>query len=116
MMALGASARLLGQVSSVAKLLPDQWPKEDLARYLALQNGIDPQTGKRLETQRSAVSSKAMIAGTNHPLAIPAGLEVLKLSGSAADAVGATSLAQIALSAGAAISFAGILTDRLSHL
>src|SRR5205814_10189469 len=58
MMALGPSTRLVGQVSPVAKFIPDQWPKEDLARYLALQNGIDPQTGKRLETQRSAVGSR----------------------------------------------------------
>ncbi len=51
-----------------------------------------------------------MIAGTTNPLAVHAGLKVLQQGGSAADAALTTSLAQIALSTGAAISYAGILT------
>jgi gamma-glutamyltranspeptidase/glutathione hydrolase len=61
-------------------------------------------------TPRSAVSHRAMIAGTNEPAAIHAGLEVLKHGGNAADAALTTSLAQIALTAGATVSYAGILT------
>jgi len=49
-----------------------------------------------------------MIAGTSGPLAIHAGLVVLKQAGTAADAAIATSLAQIVLNAGAWNSFAGI--------
>ena len=63
-----------------------------------------------MEPQRSAVSSKAMIAGTSEPLAVHAGLEVLKHGGNAADAALTTSLAQIALTAGAAVSYGGIMT------
>ena len=50
-----------------AKFVPDQWPKPDLDRYLALQNGFDPESRKRIEPQQSAVSSKAMIAGRSEP-------------------------------------------------
>src|SRR5437773_5989771 len=105
-LAMAAGSNLPGQTPQAgARFLPEHWPKEDLSHYLALQNGFDPRTNKRLEPLRSALSSKAMIAGTNHPLAVHAGLEVLRGGGSAADAVVATSLAQIALSAGAAISY-----------
>lgn len=51
-----------------------------------------------------------MIAGTTNPFAVHAGLKVLQRGGNAADAALTTSLAQIALSTGAAISYAGILT------
>ena len=54
--------------------------------YLALQYGFVAGAGKRIEPQRSARSSKAMIAGTSEPLAVHAGLEVLKHGGNAADA------------------------------
>jgi gamma-glutamyltranspeptidase len=87
-----------------------QWSKQDLSRYLVLQNGFDPELRKRVEPQRSATGSRAMIAGTSEPLAVHAGLEVLRRGGNAADAALTTALAQVALSAGAAISYAGILT------
>jgi gamma-glutamyltranspeptidase len=79
---------------------------------MALQSGggFDWQSRKRIEPQRSAVSSRAMIAGTSEPLAVHAGLEVLKHGGNAVDAALTTSLAQIALTAGATISYAGIMT------
>ena len=51
-----------------------------------------------------------MIAGVTNPFAVHAGLETLKRGGSAADAVLTTALTQIALSAGATVSYAGILT------
>jgi len=51
-----------------------------------------------------------MIAGTSEPLAIHAGLDVLRHGGNAADAALTTALAQIALTAGAAVSYAGIMT------
>jgi len=91
---------------------PDRWPKEELDHYLALQNGgnFDASTRKRMEPQRSATSSRAMIAGTSEPFAVHAGLAVLKQGGNAVDAALTTSLAQIALTAGAAVSYAGIMT------
>jgi gamma-glutamyltranspeptidase / glutathione hydrolase len=87
---------------------PEKWHTEDLNRYLALQNQLDRRSMRELA--KSAVGSKAMIAGTSEPFAIHAGMEVLKHGGNAADAALATSLAQIALTAGAAVSYAGIMT------
>ncbi len=95
---------------ATAQFNPDHWSKEDLSRYLALENGFDPDLRKIVEPQRSATSSRAMIAGTSDPLAVHAGLEVLKHGGNAADAALTTALSQVALTAGAAISYAGILT------
>ena len=105
-----AACQAFGQAPRHTAFMPDQWPKEDLDRYLTLEYGFDPDGHKRIEPQRAAVSSKAMIAGTNEPLAVHVGLEVVKHGGNAADAALATSLAQIALTAGAAISYAGIMT------
>lgn len=82
---------------------PDQWPNEELQHYLTLENTLG-------QTRAVVVGSKGMIAGTSGPLAIHAGLEVLKHGGSAADAVLTTALAQVALFAGATISYAGIMT------
>lgn len=87
--------------------VPDGWTKKELDRYLKLQASAAWQSE---ELQRSAVASKAMIAGTSEPLAIHAGLGVLEHGGNAADAALTTALAQIALSAGAFYSYAGILT------
>ena len=95
---------------AAAHYRPDQWPKQDLSRYLTLQNGFDPELRKHLEPERSATGSRAMIVGTSEPLAIHAGLEALRHGGNAADAALTTALAQVVLSAGAAISYAGILT------
>jgi len=86
-----------------SKLSPDQWPKELRERYLALEDDI----GK---PAAAAVGSKGMVAGTSNPFAIHAGLEALKQGGSAADAVLTSALTQIALTAGSAISYAGIMT------
>src|ERR1700679_2807704 len=89
-----ASTGLYAQTpEAAAQYLPDHWPKEELKRYLALQNedGFDWEDRKRIEPQRSAASSKAMIAGTSEPLAVHAGLEVLRHGGNAADAALTTS-------------------------
>jgi gamma-glutamyltranspeptidase/glutathione hydrolase len=51
-----------------------------------------------------------MVVGETNPFAVHAGVEALKRGGSAADAVLAAALAQAALNAGAAVSYAGILT------
>ncbi|HYL78906.1 MAG TPA: gamma-glutamyltransferase [Bryobacteraceae bacterium] len=85
-----------------SKFDPERWPKQELDRYLALD-------GQRAQSHPAVVSSKAMIAGTNDPLAIHAGLDVLAHGGNAVDAALTTSLAQIALEAGANVSYAGII-------
>jgi gamma-glutamyltranspeptidase/glutathione hydrolase len=86
-----------------ARFGPDQWPNEELQRYQTLENTLG-------QTRAVVVGSKGMIAGTSGPFAVHAGLEVLKHGGSAADAVLTTALAQVALFAGATISYAGIMT------
>ena len=104
---------LLAQApQTAAQYVPEQWPKKDLEHYLVLQYGgeFDPVARKQIDPPKSAVGQKAMIAGTSEPLAVHAGLEVLKRGGNAADAAIATSMAQIALTGGAAVSYAGILT------
>jgi gamma-glutamyltranspeptidase/glutathione hydrolase len=87
---------------------PDGWSQQDRDRYLALQGLSDNDAVKRLD--KVAASSKGIIAGTSEPFAVHAGLEVLKQGGSAADAALTTALAQIALTAGSTISYAGIMT------
>ncbi len=99
---LVASILLAQAPRGKSKFDPEQWPKQELDRYLALD-------GERAQPHPAVVSSKAMIAGTNDPFAIHAGLEVLAHGGNAVDAALTTSLAQIALEAGANVSYAGIL-------
>lgn len=83
---------------------PNDRPERD--RYLALD--VDPIPD--FHPTQKLHSAKAMIAGVTNPFAVHEGLETLKRGGSAADAALTTALAQIALNAGAAMSYAGILT------
>jgi gamma-glutamyltranspeptidase/glutathione hydrolase len=79
------------------------WPEEEQARYFALQSRMGyPRTG--------VTTAKAMIAGVTDPVAVHAGLNVLKEGGNAVDAALTAALAQVALNAGAAVSYAGILS------
>ncbi|MCG3126205.1 MAG: Glutathione hydrolase proenzyme [Phycisphaerae bacterium] len=91
-----------GPITAARGISPRDWPADVLARY-RLQNRTyhagDPE----------ATSRHIMIGGTTGPIAIHAGLEVLRAGGSAADAALTTSLAQIVLSGGSWNSFAGIL-------
>jgi gamma-glutamyltranspeptidase/glutathione hydrolase len=83
---------------------PNDWPDRD--QYLAL----DVDSVPSFHPMQKVHSAKAVIAGVTNPFAVHAGLETLKRGGSAADAVLTTALAQIALNAGVAMSYAGILT------
>lgn len=89
---------------------PAQWPQEELDYFLELETaGTQSQSLERAHRQKTAESSKAIIAGTSGPFAVHAGFRMLQNGGNAADAALTSSLAQIALSTGAAISYAGIL-------
>jgi len=88
----------------VGQSSPADWKDRD--EYLASEGGRAPDAlpNQQIRTR------KAMIAGVLNPFAVHAGLEILKGGGSAADAVLTAALAQIALNAGATVSYAGILT------
>jgi len=98
-------AMALAQSDRSVSISPDAWPERD--GYLGLE------TGNRLPyggPEQTFNPGKAMIAGATNPFAVHAGLEVLKAGGSAADAAITTALAQVALNAGATVSYAGIFT------
>jgi gamma-glutamyltranspeptidase/glutathione hydrolase len=84
-------------------LSPKKWPAGEreiygwLNKQFGLQNVL-------------AEGKNGVIAGTTGAAAERAGLEALRQGGSAADAVLATSLAQITLAMGSWVSYAGILT------
>jgi len=98
-------------------LSPASWPPGDLERYAELTTNYD-------RPHPRGVGRKGVIAGTTSALAVRAGLEALKQGGSAFDAASVTAMAQIVLTAGCCMSFAGdyMLTyydaarDRVSYL
>ncbi len=89
--------------SSVGKLSPEAWPPGELEKYWRLQRDYN-------RPHPAVESDKGMVAATSDPISVRVGLEALQQGGSAVDAALATSLAQIALVAGAVTSYAGILT------
>jgi gamma-glutamyltranspeptidase / glutathione hydrolase len=85
------------------KMSPEAWPPGELEKYWELQRDY-----KR--PHPAVESDKGMVAVTHDAFSARIGLVALQQGGSAADAALATSLAQIALDAGAVTSYAGILT------
>jgi gamma-glutamyltranspeptidase/glutathione hydrolase len=83
-------------------LSPGAWPEGELEKYsqLNLLSGVP---------KSPVEASNGMVVGTFGPLAIRAGVEVLKQGGNAVDAALTTSLAQVCLLAGSNVSYAGII-------
>jgi len=100
-----AVAMMLAQGDRPAAISPDGWPERD--GYLELDTGFGTLF---YAPKRTIKPGKAMIAGVTNPFAVHAGMEMLRAGGSAADAALTTVLAQVALNAGATVSYAGILT------
>ena len=98
----GNTFALLHQ-SGKDKMSPETWPPGELEKYWQLQRDYQ-------RTHPAVESARGMVAVTSDAFSARIGLEALQQGGSAADAALATSLAQIALRAGAVISYAGILT------
>ncbi len=94
---------MLVQGDQTVTTSPDEWP--DREQYLALEMLPGPGLLRGALPKSTLQAGKAMIAGVNNPFAVHAGLETLKSGGSAADAVLTTALAQVALSAGATVSY-----------
>jgi len=97
------------QFVSSRQFVPDQWPKKELDHFLALQND-DYDSHSKTGLDASTEASKGMVASTSEALATHAGLKVLQHGGNAADAALTTSFSQIALTAGSAVSYGGIMT------
>ncbi|TFG55733.1 MAG: hypothetical protein E4H35_05630 [Candidatus Aminicenantes bacterium] len=89
--------------ASTVDLSPKKWGAGELEIY----NWLNKQFGLQ---NVLAEGKNGVIAGTTSASAERAGLEVLRQGGSAADAVLATSLAQITLAMGSWVSYAGIMT------
>lgn len=81
-------------------LSPASWPPGELERYSKLNYEYD-------RPHPEGTGRKGLIVGTSSALAVRSGLEALKQGGSAADAAVVTAMAQIVLSAGCCMSFAG---------
>jgi gamma-glutamyltranspeptidase/glutathione hydrolase len=91
------------EASKEVDLSPLSWPEGELAKYTEINSVFGG-------PKKLGEGDRGIVCGTTYPLAVRAGLEALKKGGSAADAAMVTSLAQCALHAGAAVSFAGIMT------
>lgn len=84
-------------------LRPSAWPEGEYQRWWAIQ--CDAETPRP-----QAEGGQGVVATAYNGFANRIGLEALKQGGSSVDAAMATALAQVALDAGSAISFAGIMT------
>jgi gamma-glutamyltranspeptidase/glutathione hydrolase len=84
-------------------LSPADWPEGELEKYAELGQF-------RPGSNYLATGSAGMVTATMGAPAVRAGLEALKQGGSAADAAMVTALAQVALTPGDFITYAGILT------
>ena len=80
--------------SSGGKMSPEAWPPGELEKYWRLQHDYR-------QPHPAVESEKGMVAVTSDAFSARVGLEALQQGGGAADAALATSLAQIALDAGA---------------
>src|SRR5262249_34837124 len=85
------------------RMSPETWPPGEVGKDWRFQSDH----GRPHPTVEKA---KGMVAVTHDAFSARIGLEALQQGGSAADAALATSLAQVALDAGAVTSYAGILT------
>lgn len=83
-------------------LSPSAWPHGEYEEYLAMDNRTFPDNPM-------AIGKNGAVTTTFHAAASRAGLEALKLGGSSVDAAMTAALTQIALNAGAVISYFGII-------
>ena len=89
-------------VATAVNLSPAQWPEGEWAKYIEIENTERPGNPE-------AIGSKGAVSGSYHGLAQRAGFEALLQGGSSVDAAMTTAMAQIALGAGAGISYFGIM-------
>jgi gamma-glutamyltranspeptidase/glutathione hydrolase len=92
-----------GDVRKAVDLSPSTWPAGDYERYLKAQAFDRTAAG-------SAIGRNGAVTVSYNGLAARAGLEALKRGGNAIDAALTTALMQVALTAGAPVSFFGIMS------
>ena len=97
------SAAVASSEAPAVDLSPGSWPPGEWEAYLAMEDVYFP--GNPM-----AEGTQGAITGSYHPLAQRAGLEALRQGGSSVDAAMTTALTQVALGAGAVISYFGIMT------
>lgn len=90
---------------SGSRLSPENWDVARCEKLIAAgENGWD------CNSPASPDLASAVVISSNYPFAVHAGCQALRVGGSAADAAIVTALTQIALSAGAFVSYAGVAT------
>ena len=86
-----------------ADLSPAKWPAEERARVEALEQQPFPPAIRIVEGKSGVVSA------TISPIAVRAGIEVLKQGGTAADAAATVALTQVTTALGSFVSYAGMM-------
>lgn len=89
------------EVSSI-QLSPAHWGAGEFEKYIEMDNRAFPDNP-------AAIGAQGAVTTTFHSAASRAGIEALKQGGSSVDAAMTTALTQIALNAGAVISYFGII-------
>lgn len=84
-------------------LSPQTWPTGEYERFLAAQNVVRTEAGV-------ATGTKGAVTVAYNGIAARAGLEALNAGGNAIDAAATAALTQVAVTAGAPISYFGILS------
>jgi gamma-glutamyltranspeptidase / glutathione hydrolase len=95
-------------------LSPSTWPKAERERVEKLESQVVSPLEKRIVDGKGG-----LVSATLSPIAVHAGIQALKLGGTAADAAATTALTQVATQLGSVVSYAGVFTmvyyDAKSH-
>lgn len=104
-LSIGAGLLTLSTVASGADLSPTSWPAgvREQAEQIEAQRW-DPQEAQTVTGRQGVISA------TVSPIAVQAGLQVLRQNGNAADAAATVALTQITTQLGSVVSYAGIMT------
>ncbi len=96
------ASRSVNDAATAVNLSPAQWPAGEWDKYIEIEKTERPGNPE-------AIGNMGAVSGSYHGLAQRAGFEALLQGGSSVDAAMTTAMAQIALGAGAGISYFGIM-------
>src|SRR5262245_53546342 len=100
---LGAGIIAMSSAAAPTDISPATWPKGEYERFVAAQNVDHTQAGV-------ATGTNGAVTVAYNGIAARAGLEALKQGGSAVDAAMTAAVTQVTATAGAPISYFGILS------